>query len=261
MFVSVIVPVFNASLFLESCVKSICVHNEVGEIILVEDGSTDNSLELCYNLQKIDSRICIYRHEKGKNLGAAKSRNLGIEKARFPYISFLDSDDEYYPNRFENSILLLESNCGISACYGKVLMKYTNSNNSKLMGVPNGMNHKSLFSYLLNGGYFHTNSITLRKTVLEKLGGFNQNCWPHEDVELWIRLAYYSKIESLDTEDPIAEYKIHGNNLSKIGNWKSRFNLWNTVFNIFFLKKISMIDRKNILKQLVKVQYQRLLQS
>jgi len=75
----------------------------------------------------------------------------------------------------------------------------------------------------------------------------------HEDIELWIRLAYFGNLLSILRETPIAEYKVHGNNLSKVGNWHSRFQLWKTVYLNFFKRNISFSDRKNIIKQLIKV--------
>ena len=256
--VSVIIPVFNASKFLRCSVESILPHSEVGEILLIEDGSTDDSLQLCTSLKEIDSRIKVFTHNENINKGAAESRNLGIRKASFPYISFLDSDDIYYENRFNNAISLLEKNPALSGCYGNVLVNYVDQNSEKLMGVHQRISSVKLFGYILNGGYFHTNSITIRKSILEAIGGFNQFCWPHEDVELWLRLAFYGKLESIPSNQPIAEYKIHGNNLSKSGSWKSRRALWLTVYNLFFFKAISWLDRYYILKQLTKTEIGRI---
>jgi len=250
--VSVVVPVYNAAPFLEIAVNSIIPHPQVKEILLIEDGSTDGSFALCFLLKEKDSRIKIFIHKDGSNRGAAESRNLGILKASYPYVAFLDSDDRYFENRFEESIEILKTNSLIMGCYGKVLMNYLDSNYQKLMGVPAGVDSESLFSHILNGGYFHTNSLTIRKSFLEEIGEFNQTCWPHEDVELWTRLAYYGKLQSISSEDPIAEYNIHGMNLSQIGNWKSKLTLWITVYRNFFFKSISWTDRYLILKQLSK---------
>jgi glycosyltransferase involved in cell wall biosynthesis len=255
--VSVIVPVYNAAYFLELAVNSILPHPQVGEILLIEDGSTDGSLEVCNHLKEKDSRIKVFVHENGSNKGAAESRNLGIKYAKFPFVAFLDSDDKYFENRFEESVEILRANPFIMGCYGKVVVNYLDANYQKLMGVPVGMNSKKLFSYILNGGYFHTNSITVRKLFLEKIGGFNQYCWPHEDVELWTRLAYYGELQSISSELPVAEYTIHGENLSQVGNWKSKWTLWITVLRNFFFKSISLTDRYFILKQLGKSLFSR----
>lgn len=251
--ISVIVPVYNATPFLEIAVNSILIHHQVGEVLLIEDGSSDGSMDLCYNLKERDSRIRILIHENGSNRGAAESRNLGIKNVRFPFVAFLDSDDKFFGIRFDLALHLLSQNPELDGCYGKALVNYVDKNYHKIMGPPIDLPSNKLFSFILNGGYFHTNTLTVRKSFLLKLEGFNQTCWPHEDVELWTRLAYYGRIESIPDDQPIAEYKIHGKNLSQIGNWKTKRALWKTVFTNFFFKSISFKDRYFILKQLSKV--------
>lgn len=89
--VSVIVPVYNTSRYLEQCVGSIIAQTYKDlEIILVDDGSTDNSGEICDELAKKDGRIVCF-HKKNGGLGSA--RNYGLERATGEYISFIDSDD------------------------------------------------------------------------------------------------------------------------------------------------------------------------
>jgi len=251
--ISVIIPVYNSENFLKNAISSIIIHNTVSEILLIEDGSYDNSYELCQELQRLDSRVQVFTHNDRCNRGAAESRNLGIKHAKFPYIAFLDSDDLYFESRFLEALKLLNENTDIDACYGNVLVNYIHQSRSKVMGPKSNISSDQLFSYLLNGGYFHTNSITVRKSFLEKVGGFNQACWPHEDVELWIRMAYFGKLVSIPSEVPIAEYKIHGNNLSISANWKSRWVLWSTIFRNFFFKNISVFDRLYLIKQLFKI--------
>jgi glycosyltransferase involved in cell wall biosynthesis len=251
--ISVIIPVFNSFKFLEKSIQSVIPFSVIGEIILIEDGSSDSSLELCFMLQKVDARIIIYTHPFGENKGAAESRNLGIKKALFPYIAFLDSDDTYFENRFSEALSILNLNPEVDGCYGKVRINYVDQDQQKLMGPPNSLPSSKLFTFLLNGGYFHTNSITVRKSFLERVGGFNQICWPHEDVDLWIRMAYNGKLISIPSEVPLAEYKVHGNNLSKSASWRSKWILWSVVFRNFFFKNINWLDRFYILKQLSKV--------
>ena len=89
--VSIIIPVYNASKFIDKCLKSI-IHQEYSnfEIILVNDGSSDNSLEILRRYEKKYNYIHVYSWD---NHGAAASRNYGMEKAGGDYILFVDSDD------------------------------------------------------------------------------------------------------------------------------------------------------------------------
>lgn len=89
--ISVIVPVYNAERFLEKCIRSIMASTlkEI-EIICVNDGSKDKSIDILRNLEKEDNRIIVIDKE---NEGASKARNIGIDMAKGEYIAFVDSDD------------------------------------------------------------------------------------------------------------------------------------------------------------------------
>lgn len=99
--ISVIIPVYNAAEFLEKAVKSAAYFDEVKEIILAEDQSTDHSLEICRRLVSEIPKVKLFQHPNGENRGAGASRNLGIDHATSDFIAFLDADDYYLPNRFD----------------------------------------------------------------------------------------------------------------------------------------------------------------
>ena len=97
---SIIIPVYNVEKFLERCLKSICeLKLEDKEIILINDGSTDNSLEILEKYIKIyPKNIKIISQ---KNQGVSKARNVGIENSIGEYILFIDSDDFIEPKQTE----------------------------------------------------------------------------------------------------------------------------------------------------------------
>lgn len=97
--VSVIVPVYNVEKFIDKCVQSIIDQTMTDiEVVLVDDGSTDNSLARCKRWAKNDARVKAYHQE---NQGVSVARNLGIEKSTGEYIAFIDSDDWIEPNYLE----------------------------------------------------------------------------------------------------------------------------------------------------------------
>lgn len=105
--VSVIVPVYNASSYIEHCVSTLLNQQTTWEyeIILVNDGSTDNSLEILKDLQNRDVRIHIYTKDNG---GVSSARNFGLEKAKGDYVVFVDSDDwvdETYIQHLRDSVV------------------------------------------------------------------------------------------------------------------------------------------------------------
>ena len=100
--ISVIIPVYNTEKYLETCLDSIINQTYKNlEIIIINDGSTDSSLEICNKYKKIDKRIKLIT---GENKGQSVARNIGIKSATGSYIHFMDSDDFIPLNYYENMI-------------------------------------------------------------------------------------------------------------------------------------------------------------
>ena len=106
--VSIVVPVYNVENYLEFCVRSLKAQTLKDiEIILVDDGSPDNSGKICDELAKTDSRISVVHKQNG---GLSSARNAGIAVARGEYIGFVDSDDWVEPDMYEHLLKLIEEN-------------------------------------------------------------------------------------------------------------------------------------------------------
>lgn len=105
--VSVIIPVYNAAKYLRESIESVlCQTYSDLEIIIVNDGSTDSSLEIAENYQN-DSRVKII---SSKNKGAAAARNIGIRNSNGAYFQFLDADDILPSNKIEEQMKVLDKN-------------------------------------------------------------------------------------------------------------------------------------------------------
>lgn len=103
--ISIIIPVYNVGSYLEQCVNSVLSQTyKKFELILVDDGSTDDSGELCDAFSLSDSRICVFHK---KNEGAAIARNYGLDRAKGKYIIFVDSDDWIAPELLEECLAAL----------------------------------------------------------------------------------------------------------------------------------------------------------
>ena len=97
--ISVIIPVYNIMEYLPRCVHSVTAQTYQNlEILLVDDGSTDGSGELCDRLAKEDPRIKVFHKENG---GSSSARNLGLRNARGECVGFVDSDDYVEPDTYE----------------------------------------------------------------------------------------------------------------------------------------------------------------
>ena len=96
--ISVIIPIYNREKTLENCIHSVLNTSYKNlEVILVDDGSTDNSLEICRKYECLDNRICVLMKENG---GVSSARNMGIDNAHGDWVAFVDSDDMVQPEHF-----------------------------------------------------------------------------------------------------------------------------------------------------------------
>lgn len=250
--ISVIIPVYNASEFLEKAVDSALPFEEVKEIVLIEDQSTDNSLEICRKLVLKDFRIKLYQHPDQGNHGAGATRNLGLEKAGCEFISFLDADDHYLPNRFdaEREIFKEQKTEGV---FGAIGVEYLSEKGRKefedkfknvsLTTVNFPAEGEEVLKGLLGltpkvfGTFFHLNTLTIRKTALTKNNlRFNENLRVHQDSDFIIKLAYHCYLKSGIIDKAIAIRGVHDNNrITKIIRYSPQYNerqflLWKSLY-------------------------------
>lgn len=115
---SIIIPIYNGSLYLETTVRSILASSYANlELLLIDDGSTDASLTICKALATSDTRIKVYHKT---NSGIANTRNYGLDHATGDYISFCDQDDEVSEEMYQkmlNRIIQDGSQAAICGCY------------------------------------------------------------------------------------------------------------------------------------------------
>jgi glycosyltransferase involved in cell wall biosynthesis len=108
--VSVVLPFFNEERFLDEAVQSVRAQTLADwELILVDDGSTDQSTSIARSLTAQDGRIRYADHPRHENRGRSASRNLGVARSTGPYIAFLDADDVSFPHRLAEQVDVLES--------------------------------------------------------------------------------------------------------------------------------------------------------
>lgn len=237
---SVIIPVYNAAQFLEKSVQSALQFEEVQEILLIEDASTDHSLSICEKLVTENPRIKLYQHSDKGNHGAGATRNLGLEKAQSEFISFLDSDDYYLPNRFDaEKIIFNDSN--IEGVFGALGVEYLSEKgkeefqhkfkNTTLTTVNYNAEGEDVFKGLLGltekpfGTFFHLNTLTIRKSALQKNNlRFNEKLRVHQDSDFIIKLAYLCHLKSGIIDQAIAIRGVHDDNrITKIKPYSKKF--------------------------------------
>ena len=218
--ISIIIPVYNAAAFIEKAVLSALFHSEVKEVVLVDDGSTDSSLQIILELQKTDRRIKIYQHENKGNKGRSASRNLALLKATQPFIAFLDADDFYLENRFEADKQLFESDASIDGVYNAIGVHFYRNASAEekqalnLTTVTELILPEELFEVLLSGkkGYFSIDGLLVKKEVFEKTGYFSEDLVVTEDTDLILKMALKAVLVSGVIDKPVTLRGVHDEN-------------------------------------------------
>ena len=188
--VSIVIPCYNLSGYLEVCINSCILQSYKNiEIIIVNDGSSDNTKEIIKYFAQIDNRIVPIHKD---NEGVVKARITGIEKASGEYITFLDGDDYFPLNSIE--ILLNEMlSCKSDMVIGQMLEE-TNTGFQKLHIINNeciiGLD---LVRRILYEKFFGLCGILYRRTLFNETLNFHQDLKNGEDVVLLIQLACNSK--------------------------------------------------------------------
>lgn len=191
---SIIIPVYNAGMLIERCLDSIFVQQTkyAYEVLLIDDGSTDNSVELIH--QRKEQNITYLQQE---NSGPAKARNKGINLAKGKYIAFLDADDYWKQGFIEKTLDFLHAHEECIAV--SVSQKHITMSGESV--VPNCMNEYNSPLVLndffeLWARYFHvcTGSIVFSTDVARKIGGQREDLRICEDLEFWAMLATYGRI-------------------------------------------------------------------
>lgn len=216
--VSVILPVFNAEESLSRTIKSVLNQTYKNiELIIIDDCSTDNSVEIINTFIQHDSRIKLFCNLK--NMGVSYSRNKGIDEATGKYIAFIDSDDKWYFNKIEvqmNYIINKKVNWVFSN------YKYVGRKQEYIVSKPKG---KYTYDEILrNGNPIGLLTCLINKKIIENFRFENVH---HEDYLLWLKIAKEGH-SAYNTGDVLAEYAadIKGISSNKVKSFLWTFNIY-----------------------------------
>ncbi|BEV05527.1 glycosyltransferase family 2 protein [Chryseobacterium gambrini] len=224
--ISVITPVYNAEKYVTQAVESALQFEEVYEVILIEDQSPDNALEVCEKLAEKYDRVKLFQHPDKGNHGAGKTRNLGLEKATGDFIAFLDADDYYLPNRFDAEKELFKDP-KVEGVYGalgvhyyseKAKEQYYSLFKDNLTTVYKKHDPRDVFPGQLNMrgsfGLFSIDSLTIRRdSMVRKLHPFfKTHLRLHQDTEFLFRLSYYLDLYPGILDKAVAMRGVHESN-------------------------------------------------
>lgn len=258
--VSVIIPVYNAEKYVREAVESALAQPETGEVILVEDASPDNAIQVCQELEKEYSKVKLFQHPNGENRGAGASRNLGIQNAQCDFIAFLDADDFYLRDRFTVAKDLFSQHSNIDGVYEAVGTYFENDeakvfwSSHMITCVRQKVKSEDLFETLIAGnlGHFHTNGIVIKREIFEKTGYFDSSLKIKQDTAMWIKMSLVAKLISGRIEEPVAMRRVHGKNRIFTSNKETKQfygeMLWSILFNWSLENKVSHTKLNIIVK-------------
>jgi len=191
-FVSVIIPAFNRAAFLREAIDSVLAQTyEDFELIVVDDGSTDNSRSMLDSYK--DRLSCILSGNEGP--GAA--RNKGIAAAAGDYIAFLDSDDLWLPKKLAVQVRFFRENPEQRVCQTEEIWI---RNGTRVNPMKKHKKHSGwIFVHCLPLCMVSPSAVMMRRSLFEELGPFDEAYPACEDYELWLRIAARYPVYLIDT--------------------------------------------------------------
>lgn len=199
--VSIIIPTYNRAKLLADAVKSLQQQTyENIEIIIVDDCSTDNTAETVERMD--DGRILYVKHDV--NRGGSEARNTGLMHATGSYIGFLDSDDQWQPDKLERQLAVFREEPEIGVVYTGMKVYQGSYLVKEVIPKYRG----DLLAKLVESNCIYTtSSILVKREVMEKVGGFDSSLPSCQDWDLYLRLAQVSRFGFV--EDSLVLYHLH----------------------------------------------------
>ena len=184
---SVVIPLYNKEHYIASTLRSVLTQTFPDyEVIVVDDGSTDNSLQACKTVQSDKIRIV-----QQANQGVSAARNKGIELAAGEYICFLDADDTWHPDYLQNIETIVQKYPQSDIFVTAYRIIYANGRCKESRRLPQVNGCLPSYWETLGKGYdfVWTSATTVRRTALLAAGGFRLGEKIGQDLDLWARLA------------------------------------------------------------------------
>ena len=195
--VSVIVPSYNRARFIGDAIASIRAQGDADvEIVVIDDGSTDDT-ELVAQAQRPPVVYRSFGH-----LGVSAARNRGLAAARGDLVAFLDSDDVWPPGSLAARRAYLDLHADVDLVYGRTMIRELGGQRRR----GSGEEERSTAAPLLG-------SLLCRRSVFERVGGFDESLAHAEDVE-WLARVQAANVSMRAIDTVALEYRIHGQNMT-----------------------------------------------
>ena len=208
--ISVIMPVYNAEPYLEEALESILAQTFGDfELILIDDGSTDGSVEILNRYAAVQERIRLIRRP---NTGLTKALNECLRLARGEFVARMDADDVCTPDRFEKQVAFMRANPETVLLGGAYDL--VDAEGRHLRRVSQPLDDASLQRICLSGltPICHPLAMMRRGAVL-KAGGYDETFLVAQDLDLWLRLGEIGKLANIPTS--VLRFRLHESSVSE----------------------------------------------
>jgi glycosyltransferase involved in cell wall biosynthesis len=212
-----VIPTFNRSSALRRALESVGAQSRPpDEIVVVDDGSTDDTAEW---VRRDFPAVTLVRTE---HAGVSAARNRGVAETRCVWVAFLDSDDEWLPEKLERQLRALEADPDYQICHTNEIWIRNGRrvNEAKRHAKSGGW----IFRHCLPLCVISPSSVVVRRSLLERLGGFDETLPVCEDYDLWLRICARHPVLFLE-EALTVKYGGHKDQLSRRHPGMDRFRV------------------------------------
>lgn len=208
--VSVIMPAYNCEKYISKAIESVLAQNVPLELLVINDCSVDGTEDVVKRYLG-DSRVHYYKNEE--NLGVAKTRNLGVNRAVGNYVAFLDSDDWWESDKLEKQVALISREVRVMCSTARELVDEDGNTLNKIIPVKETITYKMLL---------HQNSINCSSVLIRRFAALRfpmEHEDSHEDYITWMKiLKEYGPACGID--EPLLKYRLSSSGKSG-SKWKS----------------------------------------
>ena len=208
--ISILIPVKNGATFISDAIASCLDQTSTVsfEILVVNDSSSDETMEILQKLSNMDSRVKVLQ---SNGSGVGNALQTGLLHSRAEYIVRLDADDRMLPTRIEKQIQALASNPQVVLCGSQIKL----FGDGQIIFSPNlyPLSNSDICRFLQIGNAFADPSVAFRRSSAVKVGGFHGSLDGAEQYHLWLRLSKVGDLVNLD--EVLTEYRIHQNQFTK----------------------------------------------
>jgi len=234
--ISVIIPTHNRAHLVCETIDSVLTQTYTNyEIIVVDDGSTDNTKEV---LERYGKKIRYFYQE---NQGQATASNYAVRQSKGDYLAFIDDDDLWLPEKLEQQVKVLEKYPDLhlvcSDCYAL-------RENGNLVRWNKKKTKEDTFQSIFDGNFIIHPTVMLRKKCFEDVGGYDTRLRTTIDYDLWLRLIRKYKFRHMSI--PLTKYRLHSQNMHK--NIKQKLK-----DHLYIFSKEENVSHLNFIQKRIKI--------